>query len=327
MADGFKIRRWSAEDAVALVKYLNNKKIWDNCRDGLPYPYTGEDARQFLGFVAEQEIQADYCIEINGEAAGNISFTRCADVERFNSELGYWLAEPYWSMGIMTDALRETIVNYFSNTDVIRVYANVYAGNVASMRVLEKAGFRKCGVSRSACFKNGRFMDCHRYELLKEDIDKRKYILRPLSEQDVPQMQELFHDTVINVNSRDYTEDEVRDWASCGTPARWKELLSKHVYIGAFDAAGSLLGFSSMHQDGYMHSLFVHKDWQGKGVATCLMYEAEQIARRFGVSEITSDVSLTARPFFEKKGYEVVRVQKARANRLKMTNFLMRKIF
>ncbi len=168
--DKYKIRNWAKEDFPALAKYLNNKKIWDNCRDSLPYPYSENDAQQFIQFVSNQNEQNNYCVEVNQEAAGNISFARGIDVERYNAELGYWLAEPYWGKGIMTQMLVLAIRSYFSHTDVIRVYANVYAGNMPSMRVLEKIGFRKCGIHRNAYFKNGNFLDCHCYELLKADF-------------------------------------------------------------------------------------------------------------------------------------------------------------
>lgn len=103
---------------------------------------------------------------MNDEAAGNISFIKGTDVERYSAELGYWLAEPYWNQGIMTEAIKQAIKDYLSHTDTVRIHANVYEHNLASMRVLEKAGFHKCGIFRKACFKNGQFVDCHCYELL-----------------------------------------------------------------------------------------------------------------------------------------------------------------
>ena len=154
-----------------------------------------------------------------------------------------------------------------------------------------------------------------------------QYRLLPLEEKDIPEMQELFRSTVLNVNIRHYTQEEVEDWASCGDSVEHlKELLSHNHFIGAFDEAGRMVGFSSMNKDGYLHSMFVHKDWQGKGVATQLLSEVERIAKQLEVAEITSEVSLTARPFFEKKGYEIVKIQKYRANKLELTNFVMRKL-
>lgn len=75
-----------------------------------------------------------------------------------------------------------------------------------------------------------------------------------------------------------------------------------------------------------MHSMFVHPDWQGKGIATLLLSEVEKIARQYEVIEITSEVSKTARPFFEHKGYVVEYEQKQQANRLKLTNYKMKKV-
>ena len=139
-------------------------------------------------------------------------------------------------------------------------------------------------------------------------------------------MQALFRTTVLTVNSKDYTKEEAEDWASCGDSVEhWKELLAENDYIGALGGQGNIIGFSSMNAEGYLHSMFVHKDWQGKGVATLLLSEVEKMARGYGVHKICVEVSITARPFFEKLGYRVVKEQKARANRLWLTNYVMEK--
>lgn len=153
-----------------------------------------------------------------------------------------------------------------------------------------------------------------------------KYMLRALTEADIPEIQELFRNTVLNVNIRDYTEEEVNDWASCMEDENVvKKLLDANCFIAAIDGNSKIIGFSSMNEEGYMHSMFVYKDWQGRGVATQLLSDVENKAREYGVSVITSDVSLTARTFFERNGYEVIRIQRQRANRLEMANFLMKK--
>ena len=119
----------------------------------------------------------------------------------------------------------------------------------------------------------------------------------------------------------------MEDWASCGNDMEhWKEILFNNQFIGAFDKQDNLIGYSSMNKRGYMHSMFVHPDWQGKGVATQLLFEVEKIARQYEVKEITSDVSKTARLFFEHKGYVVECEQKQHANRLKLTNYKMKKV-
>ena len=155
----------------------------------------------------------------------------------------------------------------------------------------------------------------------------QEYRIRRLAENDIPQMRELFRSTVLYVNSRDYTGEECKDWASCGdSTEHWKDLLSENDYFAALDGVGNIIGLSSMNAGGHLHSLFVHKDWQGKGVGTQLLSEAERLAMEYGAGIITSEVSITARPFFEKHGYKVVKEQKAKANRMYLTNYVMEKL-
>lgn len=95
---------------------------------------------------------------------------RGEDVERFNAETGYWLAKPFGNQGIASKALRKVLYNYWTVTNIIRIFANVYENNIVSMRILEKAGFRKVGIFHKACFKNGNFVDAYYFEWLKEDF-------------------------------------------------------------------------------------------------------------------------------------------------------------
>lgn len=163
----YTLRRWRQEDAESLAKQINNKRIWDNCRDSLPYPYTPEDAHAWIGTIIRDESPSAYCIEIGGEAVGNIGFVRGTDIERFSAEVGYWISESHWGKGIMTAALKEAVEDHFSATDVVRLYAPVFAFNKASARVLEKAGFTlKCTLTKAA-FKNGQFTDMFYFEKLR----------------------------------------------------------------------------------------------------------------------------------------------------------------
>lgn len=125
-----------------------------------------------------------------------------------------------------------------------------------------------------------------------------QYKLRKLSEEDIPVLQTLFRETVLHVNARDYTREEVEDWASCGESAEhMKDLLARNDYVAALNERDEIIGFSSMNAEGYLHSLFVHKDYQRVGVGSLLLSAVEKRAREYGVAEITSEVSLTARPF------------------------------
>lgn len=161
---------------------------------------------------------------------------------------------------------------------------------------------------------------------LQTEKGGQKYRIRRLAENDIPQMRELFRSTVLCVNSRDYTDEECKDWASCGdSTEHWKDLLSENDYFAALDGVGNIIGFSSMNAGGHLHSLFVHKNWQGKGVGAMLLSEAERLALEYGAEKIISEVSITARPFFERHGYRTVKEQKAKANRMYLTNYVMEK--
>ena len=160
------LRKWKQCDATSLSENLNNKNIWDNCRDYLPYPYSLDDANSYLESIKNKEPLSDFCIEINGEAVGNIGFVRGNDVERYNAEVGYWMVEKHWNKGIITDALKEAIKYYVANSDIARVFAPVYQDNIASKKVLEKVGFKEYGIAKKGAYKNGRFIDLCYYELL-----------------------------------------------------------------------------------------------------------------------------------------------------------------
>ena len=107
--------------------------------------------------------------------------------------------------------------------------------------------------------------------------------IRPALVSDIPAMRLLFRETVLSVNRRDYTAEEVADWASCGEgETHWRELFARQRCFVAEDARGKMTGFASADGEGYMHMLFVHKDFQRCGVATALYAAVERFAREAG---------------------------------------------
>ena len=152
------------------------------------------------------------------------------------------------------------------------------------------------------------------------------FTIRIAQRSDALELMSLFQETVLHINKRDYSEAEVADWASCGNDlSRIKEMIKTHYFIVATNQQSQIVGFSSITHQGYLHSMLVHKDFQGKGIATILLNEIERYATTRGIMRITSEVSLTARPFFEKRGYIVEVEQKRKANQLYLTNFWMEK--
>ena len=155
---------------------------------------------------------------------------------------------------------------------------------------------------------------------------KADFIIRAALQSDAVELKKLFQNTVLAINRRDYSQAEVEDWASCGDDlSNIEDMIKTHYFIVAVNQQSEIVGFSSITPQGYLHSMFVHKDFQGEGIATILLYEIEQYAITNGIMRITSEVSLTARPFFEKKGYIVEEEQKRKANQLSLTNFWMAK--
>lgn len=151
-------------------------------------------------------------------------------------------------------------------------------------------------------------------------------ITRIALDTDKIELRSLYRNTVLTINRRDYSQEEVEDWASCGDDlSKIGEMIKTHYFIVAVDQLSQIVGFSSITPQGYLHSMFVHKDFQGKGVATILLKEIERYAVSVGITRITSEVSITARPFFEKRGYMVEVEQKRRANQLCLTNYWMAK--
>jgi RimJ/RimL family protein N-acetyltransferase len=163
------LRAWELTDAPALAAVINNKKVQDNLRDGLPYPCNEDDALSFIKRVLEIGDGPQYirAIVFADEVIGCIGVYRKDNIYRMSGELGYYLAEPYWGQGIMTEALRQMCGFIMENTDLIRLFADPFAFNDASCRVLEKAGFHFEGLLRKNAVKNGEVVDMKLYARVK----------------------------------------------------------------------------------------------------------------------------------------------------------------
>ncbi len=166
----YLIRDWQSHDAEAIAKYANNRNMAIQLRDGFPYPYERSDAEAFLARVMQTNPRTVFAIATETEAIGSIGLMLGKDVHRLSAELGYWLAEPFWNRGIMTMAVTH-VVNYaFAELQLNRVYAEPYATNAASARVLEKAGFVREAVLRANVIKGGRVLDQLLYAKVRKGI-------------------------------------------------------------------------------------------------------------------------------------------------------------
>ena len=164
------IRSWRIEDSPNLAKALNNKNILDNLRDGIPFPYTVSDAESFISAMLSSDRDTTYAwaITVDDTAVGSIGVFRKDNVHRLTAEMGYYVAEEYWGKGIVTKAVKLACQYVFDQTDIVRIFAEPYANNAASCRVLEKAGFTFEGTLRKNAIKNGCLADMKMYAIIKE---------------------------------------------------------------------------------------------------------------------------------------------------------------
>ena len=165
----FRLRPWRLEDAPSTARWANDLEVARWLRDVFPNPYTLQDAEVFIQICLETGENNLYrAIEIDGQAVGSIALARGMDVYQKNAELGYWLGREFHGKGVMTQAVREICRMGFAQWDIGRIYAEPYAGNAGSRRVLEKAGFQLEGVLRRSVYKLGETQDSCMYSLLRE---------------------------------------------------------------------------------------------------------------------------------------------------------------
>lgn len=163
------IRKLAPSDTSQLTKLVNNKNIWNNLRDYIPFPYTKSDAKLFIDQAQIQNPQQSFGIVYKNEFCGVISLILQKDVYRKSAELGYWIGEPYWRNGIATEAVRLITAYGFEQLNILRIYAGIFENNIASISVLEKNGYHREGVFKKAIVKNDKVLDEHRYFILKKN--------------------------------------------------------------------------------------------------------------------------------------------------------------
>lgn len=154
-----RLRKFRPGDQPSIARYANNRQIWINLRDQFPHPYTLADADAWIREVAGQDPPTQCGIEVGGEVVGGIGLTLQEDVHRRSAAIGYWLGEPFWGRGIMSEVVPAFTAYGFATFDLCRVYASVFEWNPASARILEKAGYVLEGRLRKSVTKDGRTFD------------------------------------------------------------------------------------------------------------------------------------------------------------------------
>ena len=142
---------------------------------------------------------------------------------------------------------------------------------------------------------------------------------------DIDDLIALFRDSVRRVARRDYTQEQVIAWTpdDIDRDARTLRHSSKPTWVA--EIAGTMVGFSDLEPDGHLDCMYVHADYQRRGVATRLLAQVEAAAKERGIGRLYSEVSITARPFFERRGFSVIAAQVVTARGQKFLNYRMEK--
>lgn len=154
-------------------------------------------------------------------------------------------------------------------------------------------------------------------------MELNNLIIRIACISDIEEITQLFYDTIQYINSKDYPQDQIDDWASWHTDTeKWAgKLLQQYFIVAIFD--NIVVGFSSLATDGYLDFMFVHKNYQNRGIAGKLLRVIEEKAIDQNNESVYSDVSITARPFFESHGYKVEKQQLKQSRIKSLINFRM----
>jgi ribosomal-protein-alanine N-acetyltransferase len=150
-----RLRTWVEADLEDLVSNANNPNVAKNLTNAFPSPYLKKDGEAFLQRVMQQKPCEVLAIDLDGKVIGNIGIHPQIDVQSLNAELGYFIGEPFWGKGIAPIAIRLMIDYAFENFPIERIFARPFGSNIASQRVLEKAGFELEAVFPGILIKNG----------------------------------------------------------------------------------------------------------------------------------------------------------------------------
>jgi len=149
--------------------------------------------------------------------------------------------------------------------------------------------------------------------------------IKQATQSDLDTIIQLFSDTIGVVNAKDYSAEQIRVWkGGASKKEKWLKKISEQYFLIA-EIDNRLAGFGSITHDGYLDFMYVSKDHQGRGVASEIYNSLEKFAVEKRIDKIVSDVSITAKPFFEKQGFELLQEQQVAIDGVKLRNYKMQK--
>lgn len=144
--------------------------------------------------------------------------------------------------------------------------------------------------------------------------------------QDIDQVWALFKLTIARDKSGKYSEEERKVWQNSPQRERWeKAMVEQHFLLAELETDKTLVGFISSTPQGYIDFIYVHPDHQRQGLAQLLLDYITEYANVMKIKKLSSDVSLIARPFFEKNGFKIVSRNENKLGKETLINFFVKK--
>lgn len=150
-------------------------------------------------------------------------------------------------------------------------------------------------------------------------------IIRKYKISDLREICDLFYYTVHKINAKDYSKEQLDVWATGEEVHKWGKSLSENFTLVAVND-GLVVGFGDIDKNGYLDRLYVNANFQGRGIATEICNRLERESEKNGIVKITTHASITAKPFFEKRNYVVIKNQQVERQGVKLENYIMEKI-
>ena len=321
MNQKFELREWRLSDSASLAENANNINIWNNLRDAFPHPYSEEDGKQFIERALSLPKPATLlAIAVEGKAVGSIGITLHTDVDRITAEMGYFIGEKYRNRGITTEAVKQIVTYAFINFKYLhKIYATPFDFNVASHKVLQKAGFEREAILKQAVVKNGKIIDLHYYSLLKSQWIK-SVVIRSLTKDDLPVLKDLLYESIYlpkgaeplprNIIERPEIDVYIRDFGSKKDDYCLLAELNGKIAGGVWVRilSGKIKGFGNIDPETPEFAISVFKEYRNLGIGTALMLQMIEFMTNKSYKQLSLSVQKEnyAVKMYKKLGFKIV---------------------